>query len=96
MSEKKFAEGIYFEKRNGSPAFVVGKLSVKAEKFIPFIQANVNNGGYVNMNIMKGREEGKFYIEVDTWQPKGANNNNNTVMNVDYPESDINFADSPF
>ena len=67
--EKVFAKGFVFKKRENAPDFVVGSVSIKADEAIQFIADNQKNG-WVNLNIAMG-QSGKYYIELDTWQPKG-------------------------
>lgn len=68
-NENKFPDGIYFkEPRQGAPEFAKGSISIKVEKAIAWLQANVNDGGYVNLNL-KVSKGGKAYCEKDTWVP---------------------------
>ncbi len=67
--EKVFAKGFVFKKRDNAPDFVVGSVSIKVDEAMQFIDEN-NFNGWVNLNIAMGRS-GKYYIELDTWQPKG-------------------------
>ena len=69
MEDKIFATGIYFKRADNAPDFVIGKLSVQADRFAEFAQQHKNEGGYLNLDIKKSKG-GKFYVELDTWQPK--------------------------
>lgn len=69
MAEKTFADGFYFERRENAPDFVVGRISVKVNKAKDFLDAHVNDRGYVNLNILRSKDGGA-YMELDTWQPK--------------------------
>jgi hypothetical protein len=64
--DKVFADGFIFKRSDNAPEWVVGKLSVKVEDAIAFLQANAKNG-WVNLNINSAKS-GKFYMEVDTWE----------------------------
>ena len=64
--DKVFADGFIFKRSDNAPEWVVGKLSVKVEDAIAFLQANAKNG-WVNLNI-NAAKSGKFYMEVDTWE----------------------------
>lgn len=64
--EKVFADGIIFKRNDNAPAWAVGKLSVKVEDAISFLNAN-SKKGWVNLNINQG-QSGKYYIELDTWE----------------------------
>ena len=69
MNDKIFADGLFFKRSETAPDFVVGKLSVNADKFAQFISVHKNEGGYVNLEVKKSKAGG-FYVELDTWQPK--------------------------
>ena len=73
MSEKRervFAEGFSFRKPTGdAPEYVVGRLSLKVDDAINFINANKNANGWINLSIMIGRS-GNPYVELDTYEPK--------------------------
>ena len=71
MSEtttRTFAEGFIFKRGEKAPEFVVGSLSVKVDEAIEFLKKNSKNG-WVNLGIKTGRS-GKYYIELDTFEPK--------------------------
>lgn len=68
MADNIFAEGFYFKRREDAPEFVIGRLSIKLEDAIPFLEANVKNG-YVNLNVLKSRETGSPYMTLDTYEP---------------------------
>lgn len=65
---KIFAEGIIFKRNDNAPDFVIGSMSVKVEEAVPFLQANAKNG-WTNLQVKKS-QNGKFYIELDTFEPK--------------------------
>lgn len=70
--ESVLAEGLYFElPKEGAPDFVKGRLSIDVNKFQQFLQANKNNGGYVNINL-KVSKGLKGYAVLDTWKPSDA------------------------
>lgn len=70
-TKKVFAEGIYFDRpREGAPEFVKGRISIKIETAVPFLQKNASNG-YVNLDL-KTSKEGKLYLEVNTWKKDGT------------------------
>jgi len=51
------------------------KVSVKVQDFIQFLNENVNEKGYVNLDLNKRKEMGKYgethYFKVDDWKPTG-------------------------
>ena len=70
MTEKIFADGLRFEKpREGAPDFVRGKVSIQAEKLIPFIEKHKNERGWLNLDLKKS-ESGVLYLELNTWKPE--------------------------
>lgn len=78
-TEKIFANGFYFDRKENAPDFVVGKLSMNAKQAIEFIEEHKkeNSKGVeqISINIMKSRKGG-FYIELDTYIPPQATNAN--------------------
>lgn len=66
--QKVFAEGIIFKRNEKAPDFVVGSVSVKLDEAIPFLQANAKNG-WTNLQV-KQSQNGKYYVELDTFEPK--------------------------
>lgn len=72
QQEKIFADGFSFKRREGAPAFVIGRQSIKVEEAIAFLKANVKNG-WVNLDI-KQSKGGSYYCELDTWEAKPQGN----------------------
>jgi hypothetical protein len=68
MSEKIFTNGLWFNKKEKAPSYVIGSLSIKVPDFIPFIEQNQNNSGYINIDI-KQSQKGAYYCELNTWKP---------------------------
>lgn len=68
--EKVFAEGMIFKRNENAPDFVIGSMSVKVSEAVPFLQANAKND-WTNLQV-KQSKNGKFYIELDTFEPKSA------------------------
>jgi len=68
MNEQSiFADGVYFEKREGSPSYVVGKISIKVSEAIPFIEKYKNKGGYVNIDVLMSQKTNKPYCKLNTY-----------------------------
>jgi len=84
--DKVFADGILFKRNENAPSFAIGKLSFKVEEAISFLQAN-SKKGWVNLNINQS-QNGKYYIELDTWEATGAKQ--------EVPKSNVNSTDLPF
>ena len=70
MEEKVFADGFTFKRSENAPEFVVGRLSLKIDAAIEFIKQHQKNG-WINLDVKKART-GNFYIELDTYTPKGG------------------------
>ena len=73
MPEKKetvFASGFYFEKpKEGRPDFIKGRMSIKVEDAVTFLQTYKNAKGYVNLDLLKSRDGSKLYFTLDQWEP---------------------------
>lgn len=76
MADKTFAEGIYFQKREKAPEWIVGSLSFKVPEAIAFLEKHRNNGGYVNIDI-KESKGGKYYCELNTYTPGNKSETDN-------------------
>jgi hypothetical protein len=69
MEEIKFVEGLFVNEKKNAPDFVNAKISINA-KFIEWYEANKNEKGYVNIDILTSRE-GKMYAKHNDWKPDG-------------------------
>ena len=88
MDTKIFAKGINFKRAEGTPNWIVGKLSIKADEAIEFIKANSKNG-WVNLDIKESyKDKSKFYCELNTWEGTGAKQ--------EATKSNVNSTDLPF
>jgi len=67
-TQKVFANGFSFKRREGAPEFVIGQQSIKVDEAIAFLKENQKNG-WVNLNVNKA-SSGKLYVELDTFEPK--------------------------
>lgn len=71
MSDKNFAEGIYYSPpHENAPDFVLGKIAINVPAAITWLEANKNDSGWVNMDA-KLSKGGKYYVEKDDWKPSG-------------------------
>lgn len=105
QKEKTFVSGMYFEKKDTAPVYVIGSLSLKVGEVVPFLQLHEKKSGYVNVDI-KQAQSGKYYCELNTWIPQKdkvkEEETNQTELNnmgsdkIEYPEEDINPDDIPF
>ena len=70
MSEEiKFVKGLFCNERKGAPDFVRAKFSINVDSFIEFAQANKNEKGYLNFDILEAKS-GKDYAKVNDWKPQ--------------------------
>ncbi len=67
--EKVFANGFVFKRQDNAPEWVIGGLSCKVDEAIAFMKNHVKADGWVNLSIKISQSE-KYYIELDTWEPK--------------------------
>jgi hypothetical protein len=70
MSENKFPKGLYFNKHEKAPDFVLGQISIAVDQFIDYLQQNYQPTDKARFQVKRSKE-GKIYCEVDTWQPNG-------------------------
>ena len=69
MTDKKFIDGLIVKApREGAPSYVIGKLSIKREELIAWLQQQ--NGEWINADI-KVSQNGNWYAQVDDWKPSG-------------------------
>jgi hypothetical protein len=83
-NNKTFAEGINFKRNDNAPDFVVGKLTIKADAAIQFIE-KFSKDNWMNLDIKKAKS-GKYYIELDTYQATTQ-----SKPKVEVPEADLPF-----
>lgn len=69
--EKQYPKGIYFNApRAQAPSFVKGSVSIKIAEAIAYLQGvTPNNAGYIYLDVLEGREDGKMYMQVNDYQP---------------------------
>lgn len=77
-TEKIFAKGFLFKRKENAPDFVVGSLSLKLSEAIPFIQEHAN-GDWVNLDVVKSKS-GNIYVELNTYvKPTQTTNANEDI-----------------
>ena len=68
--DKKFAKGIYFNRTQNAPNFVVGSLGINVDEAFAWIQQQQRSAtGFVNIDI-KQSKGGKFYLELNEYKSK--------------------------
>ena len=66
--EKIFIDGMRFEApHENAPDFVKGKISIKIDKLIEFLEANRTPSGWLNVDL-KESQKGVLYLELNTYQ----------------------------
>lgn len=91
MSEKTLAKGFFFERpRQGAPDFVKGRMSVKVEEAVEFLNSFKNEKGYVNFDLLISKDGQKLYFTLNDWKPAPKDDT------IQYPEEEINPADVSF
>ncbi len=108
MAEKIFADGFFIEKKEGSPEWLKGSVSIQVSKAIAFLELYEKKSGYVNLDL-KESVGGKLYLELNTWVPKddktAEEEDNQEKLNnikaeemdaIEYPEEDTNNEEIPF
>lgn len=68
MEEKKFLKGLFVKKREGSPDFVLGQISIKREDLIEELKGMSDE--WINLDILKEKEGNGIYSKLNTWKPE--------------------------
>lgn len=73
MSDNKdrvYAPGMNWKQPNESaPEFIKAKVGIKVDEFVDFLKDNAKPSGWINFE-MKESQDGRYYFELDTWEPK--------------------------
>jgi hypothetical protein len=99
--EKIFANGLFFKRPNdNAPEYVKGALAVKVTDFIPFLEKNKNEEGWVRLDL-KEAVNGKLYFQLNTFVPGNKSSTTEppspTIHQpLEYPTETINIDDIPF
>lgn len=71
MADKELAPGFYAKyPKDSAPDFVKMRLSVRMEKFLPWIQTQAGKE-WVNLEVLESKS-GKPYVLIDDWEPSGG------------------------
>lgn len=84
-----FAEGFNIYSPNEKTAhFLFGKASINVNKFKQFLDENVNERGYVNLNFPISKKNNEPYAVLDTYkpQPKQTDQNERSTPTAEYPD----------
>ena len=93
--EKVFANGFVFKRQDNAPEWVIGGLSCKVDEAIAFMKNHVKADGWINLSIKISQNE-KYYIELDTWEPKKQETPKVEEPNTMEPIEDEDPSDLPF
>lgn len=75
MSETIYAKGLFANpKLETAPDFLVCRLSFKTNDFKQWLDENTNEKGYVNVDILKGKDQTKLTAKLNTYVPKPKTN----------------------
>lgn len=87
MTDIIFGDGITFERPHANaPEWVKGKLHLKVDKLIPFVETHKNERGYVTLDLRQGKS-GALYFALNTWKPEKFE------KNVDVSDNDGTTSD---
>jgi hypothetical protein len=65
---KNFIQGARYSKApDNAPKWLLGKISIKADEFIQYLQTNQSNG-WLNIDI-KESSKGNIYLELNDFKP---------------------------
>lgn len=82
--EVKFTQGFIFKKpRENAPEFVKGNISIKVDEFVKFLQENVKEDGWINIDLLKSKDKGTLYTTLNDWKPMPKIED----KGIDYPKS---------
>ena len=66
--ETIYANGFIAKRTEKDPDFIVVRLSLAKDDAIAFINKHAKADGWLNLEVKKGREAGKFNITLNTYQ----------------------------
>jgi hypothetical protein len=70
-TENRFPKGLFFKEKNANaPEWVLGKISIKKQELIEWLQNE--QGDWVNLDVNISKD-GKPFVKVDDWKPKNDN-----------------------
>lgn len=78
MADKIFADGLSLKSKETQYGEII-KLGINYEKFTEFLAKYVNERGYVNIDLKKGKS-GNWYSELNTY-----NSSSSTTQQEDEP-----------
>ncbi len=73
---KEYPKGLYFnERRPNAPEFVIGGLSIKKFELLEWLDGKqASESGYINLDILQGKERPYIIVNEYVRQPGSHNN----------------------
>lgn len=87
--EPIYANGFIGKRFENDPDFLVTRLSISKDDAIAFIEKHANAEGWVNLEIKKGRDAGKFNITLNTY--KGSKSDYKKTEKKFEPTDELDF-----
>ena len=77
QTETIYAKGLFAKPRlDSAPDFLICRLSFHEDSFAQWLAENVNEKGYVNVDILKGKDQTKLTAKKNTYVPKPKTDDN--------------------
>jgi hypothetical protein len=90
MADKIFADGFIMKPKNDkAPDWVIGKMSIKVDEAIAFLQSNQKEG-WVNLDLLMSQKD-KPYAALDTFVPVKQENSAPEPINDEEDDEDLPF-----
>lgn len=94
MSDNKFINGLIVKApSDNAPEYVKGRLSIKREELIAWLQSE--RGEWINADI-KVSQGGKWYAAVNDWKPSAGQERRPQSQAQPAPAGDFSDDDIPF
>lgn len=98
-----FIDGMSFSERSTQqPEWILGKISVNLNRFMPFLKANVDDRGWLNIDLKKS-QKGETYLALNTWKPTARTADSledkkfeESINKPEYTGEDKSLEDIPF
>ena len=95
MEQNNFVNGLFVNEKKNAPDFVNAKISI-GPNFQQWYEANKNEKGYVNIDILTSRE-GKQYAKHNDFKPTNQGGSSYSAPKTTYPQAPDDSLDSlPF
>lgn len=69
-----FVDGLKVKKQDFSNGDYIFKLNIDYTKLVEFLGDNLNEKGFVNIDICKSKTTDKWYCKLNEWKPNANNN----------------------